>query len=622
MYGIIQKGKSVKGFSLFFFLFSLYTKSMNDTIRIPGRQEIAQADTWDLSKLFAHDEAWHEALAVYETMAEKIPAFQGTLGQSAESLADYMDFSRDFGILGERLFYYADLRQTEDEGSGIARTMCGKITMVAAKAQAAGAWEGPEILAIPQTEMESFLEHPRIADYRIYLQRIIRYRPHILSDKEERIIALHAEGEGVPNDAFSVLTNVDFDFGTIDTQPLSQSSWSVFMESPDRDLRRRAYTAFYNCFESHKTTLASLYSGSVKQDVIKARIRGYKSARAAALFPDNVNETVYDNLIATVGGNLGALHRYYRLRKRALGLAELRHYDVYTPLVQSVKKKTSWNEAVELISAALAPLGDEYVSTLRAGLLGRWADRYENKGKRSGAFSAGSFTGEPYILMNYKEDSIRDVFTLAHEGGHSMHSWYSSRSNPFMHYSYTIFEAEVASTFNEDLLFKYMQKNAGSAEMRLYLINKQADELLATLYRQTMFAEFEKISHALEEGGTPLTVELLRAEYRKLLEKYFGPEMVFEAASDLEGLRIPHFYRAFYVYKYATGISASTALAERVVSGGKQEREDYFAFLKSGGSRFPIDSLKIAGIDMSSPEPIQAACQVFAKLVDELEKLL
>ena len=599
---------------------------MSEKTGIPSRQEIPKADTWDLSKLFANDTAWNDGLAAYDKMAERIPSFKGTLGKSAESLADYLDFVRDLGILGERLYYYADLRQTEDEGSSTARSMTGKITMSAAKAQAEGAWESPEILAIPEKDMEQFLLCPRIADYVIYLRRTLRYRPHVLSDKEERIIALNAEAEGTVSDAFSVLTNVDFIFGDIDTpegkRPLSQSTWSVYMESQDRDLRSRAYKAFYNCFESHKTTLASLYSGAVKQDVIKARIRGYSSARAAALFPDNVDESVYDNLVATVGKNLDALHRYYRLRKKALGLSELRHYDVYTPLVKSVKIKTSWNQAVDHVSAALAPLGDEYVSTLRAGLLNRWADRYENKGKRSGAFSAGSFTGDPYILMNYKEDSIRDVFTLAHEGGHSMHSWYSARSNPFMHYNYTIFEAEVASTFNEELLFHHLEKNSNSKEMRLYLVNKRADELLATLYRQTMFAEFESVTHRLEEEGTPLTAELLRSEYRKLLEKYFGPEMVFEEASDMEGLRIPHFYRAFYVYKYATGISASIALAQRVLSGGKQEREDYFAFLKSGGSRFPIESLKLAGVDMSAPEPVQAACQTFRGLVDELEKML
>jgi len=599
---------------------------MSNNEHIPLRSEISVSDTWDLSKLFSDDEAWNKALVEFEKMIEKISSFQGTLAKSAQSLADYLDFSRDLNILAERLFYYAELRQSEDEGASAARTMVGKITMAAAKARAAASWENPEILAIPEKDMEIFLTHERITDYRIYLQRTLRYKPHILSDKEERIIALHSEGEGVVSDAFSVLTNVDFNFGMIDTpegkRPLSQSTFSVFMESPDRDLRQRAYKMFYGCFDSHKTTLASLYSGSVKQDVINARVRGYSSARAASLFPDNVSEAVYDNLITTVSGKLDTLHRYYSLRKHALKLPELRHWDVYAPLVPTAKKTTSWKEAVDLVSSALAPLGDEYVSTLRGGLLKRWADRYENKGKRSGAFSAGSFTGEPYILMNYKDDSIREVFTLAHEGGHSMHSWYSARNNPFMHYNYTIFEAEVASTFNEELLFRYLEKKSDNKDLRLYLVNKHADDLLATLYRQTMFAEFEKITHGLEEGGTPLTAELLRSEYRKLLEKYFGAEMSLEEASDLEGLRIPHFYNAFYVYKYATGVSAALALADRVLGGGAKEREDYFTFLKSGGSCFPIESLKAAGVDMSSPEPVNAACNAFGRLVDELEKML
>jgi oligoendopeptidase F len=598
----------------------------NDAERIPERSGVAIEDTWDLSKLFKNDEEWNKGLEAYEKMAERIPSFRGSLGKSAESLADYLDFSRDFGILEERLAYYADLRQTEDEGANAARIMGGKIARASARAQAAGAWAAPEIQALPQADLDRFLEHGRIAEYRVYLRRLLRCRPHILSDREERIIALHAETESLPPETFSVLTNVDFDFGTVDTpegkRPLSQSTWPVFMENPDRELRRRVYGAFYGCFDSHKNALASLYSGSVKQDLIRARIRNYPSARAAALFPDNVDEAVYDNLVSAVRGRLSHLHRYYGLRRRVLGLEELRHYDIHTPLVPAAKKRTGWNEAVDLVSAALAPLGDEYVDTLRAGLLGRWADRYENRGKRSGAFSAGSYTGDPYILINYKEDSLRDVFTIAHEGGHSMHSWYSARSNPFAHYNYTIFEAEVASTFNEELLFRHLLKNAGDGEMRRYLINKRADEILATLYRQTMFAEFEKITHELEEGGNPLTLDALRAEYRGLLEKYFGPEMVLEKESDLEGLRIPHFYRAFYVYKYATGISAALALAERVLSGGAREREDYFAFLKSGGSRFPIESLKAAGVDMSSPEPVLAACDAFGRLVDELETLL
>jgi oligoendopeptidase F len=595
-----------------------------ETMNIPARAEISPAHTWDLAPLYPNDAAWEAGLEDFKKMAGSIPSWRGTLGQSAEKLAAYLDFCRDLWIAGERLGTYASLRQCEDEGAPAARAMNGKFVMAAAQARAAASWEKPEILAIPPQDMARFLEDPLLADYRIYLAKILRYRPYALTEQEERIIALHEEGESLPDETFSALTNADFDFGLIDTpegpRPLSQSSWTVFMEHGDRETRRRAYKAFYGLFNAHKTTLASLYSGAVKRDVIRARIRGYPSARAAALFPDDVDGSVYDNLVKTVGANLESLHRYYALRRRILKLDELRHYDVYVPLVPGLAKHTAWEEAVELISRALSPLGDEYVSTLRGGLLGRWADRYENRGKRSGAFSSGSYTGLPYILMNYKEDSIRDVFTLAHEGGHSMHSLYSAANNPFMQYDYTIFEAEVASTFNEELLFRHLLNTAEDAETRRYIVNKRADDFLSTLYRQTMFAEFEQITHELEESGVPLTAENLRAEYRALLVKYFGPEMVFEEESDLEGLRIPHFYRAFYVYKYATGISASFALAERVLSGGEKERGGYFAFLKSGGSRFPIESLRAAGVDMANPAPVEAACRAFGALVDELEK--
>ncbi|MDR2247971.1 MAG: oligoendopeptidase F [Treponema sp.] len=598
------------------------------TVKIPLRGEVAVSDTWDLSRLFSDDAAWNEGLAAFEKLAEGIPGFRGTLGASPEALARYLDFARDAGILEERLACYSELREAEDQGDSERRAMKGRFVMAAARVRAALAWAIPEIQAIPDDDMARFLPHPALKEYRVYLKKLLRYKPYILSGREERLLALYEEGDGMAAETFSVLTNVDMDFGTVETPegafPISQSTWQVFMEKGDRDLRERVYRAFYTGFAAHKTTLAALYGGSVKMDAIKARVRGFPSARAAALFPDKVDESVYDNLIAAVSANLEPLHRYYALRKRVLKLDTLRHYDVYVPLTPNAALKTTWNGAVDLVSEALAPLGDEYVRVLRAGLLGRWADRYENKGKRSGAFSAGSYTGEPYILMNYKDDAVRDVFTLAHEGGHSMHSWYSARSNPFMHYNYTIFEAEVASTFNEELLFRHLMKRPPetSASFRTYSINKRIDDILATLYRQTMFAEFEKRTHELEEGGCPLTAGLLRAEYRALLEKYFGPGMVLEEESDLEGLRIPHFYRAFYVYKYATGISAALALADRVLSGGVREREDYFAFLKSGGSRFPLESLKAAGVDMGEPAPVEAACKVFAGLVEELEHAL
>jgi oligoendopeptidase F len=594
--------------------------------KIPLRGEVKKEDTWDLASLFEDDGEWYRGLAEFEKRAEGIAAFRGSLGAGAERLADWLDFLCGLETLEERLGCYSGLRLAEDEGDAAALTMSGKFTMAAAKAGAAAAWAGPEIMAIPDADMARFMEHPRLSDYRVYLAKLLRFKPHTLSDREERVLALHAEGDEVPSDAFSALTNVDMDFGTVDTSsgpaPLSQSTWAVFMENPDREVRRRAYETFYRHFDAHKTTLASLYRGAVKKNVIAARIRGYGSAREAALFADDVSAAVYDNLINTISANLAPLHRYYALRKRALNVRELRHYDVYAPVTAKAVKNTPWNEAVDMVSAALAPLGEEYVSTLRAGLLGRWADRYENKGKRAGAFSAGSYSGVPYILLNYKEDALRDVFTLAHEGGHSMHSWYSAKSNPFMHYNYTIFEAEVASTFNEELLYRYLKKNAETRDLRAYLVNKRADDILATLYRQTMFAEYEKITHELEEGGTPLTAELLRQEYRRLLEKYFGAEVVFEDTSDLEGLRIPHFYHAFYVYKYATGISAALALADRVLGGSAKERDDYFTFLKSGGSRFPIESLKAAGVDMSRPEPVEAACAAFRRVVEELEGLL
>ena len=356
-------------------------------------------------------------------------------------------------------------------------------------------------------------------------------------------------------------------------------------------------------------------------DIYRARVRGYPSAREAALFPDRVDAAVYDNLIAAVHDNLAQLHTYYTLRKRILALDELRHYDVYVPLTSDVRVRHSYDDAVEVVIASLAPLGDDYCTTLRAGLRSGWVDRYENKGKRSGGFSAGSFVGDPYILMNYKEDVLRDVFTLAHEGGHSMHSWNSVRHNPIQHYSYSIFEAEVASTFNEQLLFHYLMERADSREMKAYLVGKQADDIIATIYRQTMFAEFEHLTHRMAEQGEPLTVDSLRATYRQLLERYFGAEMVLEEVSDLEGLRIPHFYNAFYVYKYATGLAAAVALAERVLDSGADARDRYMAFLRSGGSRYPLQSLQLAGVDMSTPAPVEQALRVFGTLVRQLEQL-
>jgi oligoendopeptidase F len=599
---------------------------MADATRIPARSEVAESDTWDLGSLFADDAAWEKALAELESRIPDISSFRGRLGSSPEALAAALAFYRDFGVLDERLSYYANLRESENEGDDAARGRSARYLAACARIQALWAWFDPEIQSLPESFVGSCLADPRFAEYAVFVRKLRRWKPHILSEPEERILALQAETRGLAQDAFSLLTNVDFDFGTIDTaegpRPLSQSSYSSFMRSPDRELRKKAYFGLYKAYDAHKNGLAALYSGSVLQDKYRAQVRRFASSRAGALFPDDVPEAVYDNLVGAISDNLPVLHEYYELRKRALGLGELRHYDVYVPLAPEAKGRHSYAEAVELVTAALEPLGSEYVSTLRAGLEGRWVDRYENKGKHSGAYSAGSFSAEPYILLNYKEDVIHDVFTIAHEGGHSMHSWYSARSNPFLSYGYTIFEAEVASTFNEQLLFRYLFERAESDAERASLASSKLDDLVATLFRQTMFAEFERRSHEMAEAGEALTPSALRSEYRALLTKYFGPSIVLEEQSDLECLRIPHFYNAFYVYKYATGVSASIALSERVLSGGAKERDDYYAFLRSGGSRFPIEALKVAGVDMSTPAPVRAACESFARWSAELKRLL
>lgn len=596
--------------------------------KIPLRSEIPQSDKWDLTTLFKNDSDWEDALSRIERDADEVAQFQGRLGESAGTLLVALKSYETLWKNVELVDNYASLMHNADEADEHAADMEGRANMASTMASAKTSFFDSELTAIPQEKISEWLERGDFGDYKIFIQKLLHAREHILSEKEERILALQGESALTAYKTFSVMENVDLNdlFGSVEADgkkmPLTQTTWTEFLENPDRAVREKAYKQFYGVFEQHQNTLASLYAGSVNQDVFESRARGYKSSLDAALFGNKVPESVYRNLIETVHKNLPALHKYYSIRKRVLGVKELRHYDVYVPLVKDVQTKTSYDEAVEICREALAPLGSEYTDTLCAGLKGGWVDRYENRGKRSGAFSSGAYTGYPYILLNYKDSIIRDVFTIAHEGGHSMHSYYSAKSNPFMQYNYTIFEAEVASTFNEELVFRHLLKNANEPAMKNYLLAMRASDILATLHRQTMFAEYELKCHELVESDTPLTAPLLRKTYRGLLEQYFGPEMHFEETSDLEGMRIPHFYSAFYVYKYATGISAALALAERVCSGGKAERDDYFAFLKSGGSRYPIESLKVAGVDMESAEPIQAALDKFAQIVDELEKRL
>ena len=585
------------------------------------RSQVAESDKWDLSSLYPCDEAWETDLGRLKKKIDEASKFKGTLSKSPVALLSAMKWLSDTMMLAEQVYVYASLKYSAQSDDPENQRMIGTISQVYTDLVASVSYMDPEILEIKN--LEKIIEDKDFDDCRVYLKKILRQKSHTLSPAEEEILAKQSELQSTPNKAFEMLTNVDMNFGNIDGMPLSQSTWASFMLSPDRDLRRRAYEQFYETYRSHEQTIATLYASSVKQDIFNARVRGFDTALDAALYSDDVPKSVYTGLIDAVHKALPLLHRYYGLRKRILGLSELRHYDVYVPLVSSIKTHKTYEQAADIVRQALKPLGEDYVKTLYKGITtDRWVDRYENKGKRSGAFSSGGFIGAPYILLNYKEDVLGDVFTLAHEGGHSMHSYYSKRNNPFLCYDYTIFEAEVASTFNEQLVAKYLTDNAESEEMRTYIIAKQIDDMIATLFRQTMFAEFELLCHTQQEQGQILTVATLRKTYRDLLEAYFGPEMVFEENSDLEGLRIPHFYNAYYVYKYATGISAAIALSQRVLNGGWRELDDYLGFLKSGGSKFPIQSLKSAGVDMSTQAPVEAAMTKFEALLSQFEKTI
>lgn len=598
----------------------------NNIDNVPKRSEVPAEHCWNLSKLFESDEAWEAGLKQLEGLMEKIPSFKGTLGESAEKLKACLEFDNEIELLDERLGYYSQLKTTEDGSNSEYQGRAARYTNIASKCVALKSYQIPEIMAIPEDVMEKFLKDETLAEFVIVLKKVIRLKPHVLSEKEERLLAMQTEFAQTAENAFSSLVDVDIDYGEIDTpegkKKLTQSTYGAFILDQNQDVRKQAYLGLLKQFDDHKHTLNNLYTGSVHLDIFNSKVKNFKSAREASLFRDDVPLSVYDNLIQAIHDNLQHLHSYYALRKKVLKLDELHIYDCRVPIVADVKMKHSYEEAVELVIKSLTPLGEHYTSTLKQGLLGRWVDRYENVGKQSGAFSAGSYTGEPYILMNFKDNVFNDIFTLAHEAGHSMHSWYSARNNPFQHYSYTIFVAEVASIFNEQLLVKHFLDNADNDQFKAYLVNKQIDDIIGTIFRQTMFAEFEKITHDMVENNEPLTVDSCRSTYRKLLELYFGSEVVLDETSNLEGLRIPHFYRAFYVYKYATGLSASIALSQRVLNGGQNELDQYINFLKSGGSKYPLEQLKDAGVDMETPEPVNAAMQVFKNLLEQLEGLL
>ena len=601
---------------------------MAEAQMLPTRGEVKQEDQWDLSSLYESDDAWEKDFSKFEKLAKKVAEFQGTI-QDANSLLPVLKFQEKFDRLSERLGVYAFLKTTEDGGDSKYQALNGRFLSVAVKASAAASFIEPEILRLSEATFKEILEDKRLKNWSLTLTRIWRQKPHTLSASEERLLALQGEMAQTASNAFDQLTDVDMKFSTIknhegQTIELSHASFSALLHGPKRAIRAKAFGQYYGQFDAHAHTLAALLEGSVQRDVYAAKVRNFGSAREAALFNEYIPVSVFDSLIESISNSLPSLYKYYDIRQRAMKLPDLHMYDTYVPIVSGLEQNRSWDEAVELVLEAVKPLGEEYQSAMRAGLTTeRWCDRYENRGKDSGAFSCGSYDGKPYILMNYQSKVLDHVFTLAHEGGHSMHSWYSAKNQPFLYHDYELFVAEVASTFNEQLLHHFLMNQAkDDRKMRAYLINRQIDAIKATIFRQTMFAEFEKQVHEASEKGVPLTLDEFRGIYRKLLEKYFGPKFVIDDLLELECLRIPHFYRAFYVYKYATGLSAAIALSDRVLNGGRQEREDYLGFLKGGCSKEPLQLLQGAGVDMTTPAPVADAMQQFATLVDELDELL
>jgi oligoendopeptidase F len=596
------------------------------TTRTPLRTEIPESDKWDLSPLFKSDADWETDFLKLQETFSGVSKFRGHLQESPAVLASCFEFEKSIDVLVDQLNQYAALCTAGDSSDAIALAREAKLESLLVKVGEAFSFIAPEIQQIPDDRFAQFLADPALSDWTIPLKKLRRRKLHTLTAGEERLLALGSSAMHGHSETFSQLTNVDMKFGALkdsegNERELTQSSFSSFLQQRDPAVRKAAFHQFYSEFSDHKFSLAAGLANSIRADVFYARARNHASAREAALFSDDVPVAIYDNLVSTVRTNLDPLFEYFELRRRVLKLEEIHHYDTYVPMVAGVKTNVPWDEAVDKVVAALEPLGSEYTATMAHGLRGgRWCDRYENKGKRSGAFSYGTYSSPPYIMMNYKADVFSDVYTLAHEAGHSMHTWYASRSQLYQNHGYPIFLAEVASTFNEILLTEHLLKTTDDPAMRAFILNRQIDDLRGTLYRQTMFAEFERESHAAEERGDAVTLEGFQSLYRGLLKDYFGPKFAIDEELELECLRIPHFYNAFYVYKYATGISAAAALARQVLETGDASR--YLGFLKSGGSKFPVETLREAGVDMASPEPVQATLELFARRVKELSALI
>ncbi|MDE3838231.1 oligoendopeptidase F [Bacillus methanolicus] len=596
--------------------------------KLPARNEIPVEYTWRLEDIFATDDEWEKEFKEVKELIPGINRFKGKLGESAEELYNALTFQDQLLERLGKLYTYAHMRYDQDTTNSFYQGMDDRIKNLYTQAASALAFIVPEILAIDEQKVASFLEEKQeLKLYEHALEEINLQRPHVLSAEQEALLAEAAEVMNASSNTFGMLNNADLEFPSIKDEngeevEVTHGRYIRFLESSDRRVRKDAFMAVYSTYGKYRNTFASTLSGTVKKDNFNARIRKYNSARHAALAANNIPESVYDNLVNTINDNLHLLHRYVKLRKKVLGLDKLHMYDLYTPLVKDVKMEISYDEAKDIIVKGLAPLGEDYVNVLKEGFENRWIDVHENKGKRSGAYSSGAYGTNPYILMNW-QDNVNNLFTLAHELGHSVHSYYTRKSQPYPYGNYSIFVAEVASTCNEALLNDYLLKTIDDEQKRLYLLNHYLEGFRGTVFRQTMFAEFEHLIHQKAQNNEPLTAETLTKEYYELNKKYFGQEDIeIDEEIGLEWARIPHFYYNYYVYQYATGFSAATALSKQIVEEGKPAVSRYIEFLKAGSSDYPIEVLKKAGVDMTSPKPIEEACKVFEEKLNEMESLL
>lgn len=591
------------------------------------RSEVREEYTWDLSAMYASKEAWEAELGEVETIIGKVEKYEGKVTASAENLLQVLTLEAEVEQKLDLAYSYAARLHDQDTKDAEHQAMTQKAMSLYVSASSRTAFVAPEILAASKEDIEAFIaQEPKLELYRKQIEEIQRLKAHCLSAEMEKLVAMTGEMSETPSQVYGILNNADFVFPMITDENgeqvrLTNGNFVPMLESADRRVRKDAFTSYYSVYKQFAGTIAALYDGQVKQQIFHAKAKKYESTLESAVDANNVNPAVYRNLIDTINKNMDKMHRYVKIRKKCLGVDELHMYDVYTPMIADAAKKIPFEQAKETVLKALAPLGEDYVAKVKEGFENRWIDVYENEGKRSGAYSAGSYGAHPYVLLNHN-DTLDNMFTLAHEMGHAMHSYYSNENQPFIYSQYKIFVAEVASTCNEVLLMEYLLSNTTDKKERAYLLNHYLDSFKGTVYRQTMFAEFEMRTNQMAENGESLNAESLSKLYYELNSKYYGPDMISDDEIAYEWARIPHFYYNFYVYQYATGFSAAVSLARGILKEGAPAVERYKKFLSGGCSMAPVELLKIAGVNMEEPKPIQDALDVFGEILDEIEKLV